>query len=150
MSYTTERLSIEKWFKDHYSLTPFGFDKHSFEPPRGQPSVRLNITSGESTRKTIGAPGANKTETVGVLQIMIYTPGGAGSVAWREIADTVVAVFRNARIGADGLALAPGSDDGAIIFGFYGDLPYVAGEQSDPPFDTVTLNAPFIRFGSNA
>lgn len=151
MTLVTERVAIERWFLDRAPLdVAIGWDGQTFKPdPEGQ-SIRLTIQNGIVLRESFGQPGQNLAAHVGVLQAQIMVPGGVGSDAWRGLADAVMGIFTGALMGPDGGPVESHAQPGIIQFGRDGNLPYIAGRTDDPPFTTVTVNAPFVRFERSA
>ena len=107
MNLDQERVAIETRFLSQWMTgspaalrTPVGMSGHSFEPPLGESSVRLTIRDGDSFNMSMGSPGSNLIRSVGVLFIEVYTVGGAGDKASRDLADRIEPIFTNWRSGS--------------------------------------------------
>ncbi|WP_182086950.1 hypothetical protein [Aureimonas sp. ME7] len=99
---------------------------HAFTPIAG--SVRLTILDGEGRQASVGTPGGNVVRYAGVIAIQVFTEGGKGTAASRELEDALSDLFRNAEIDS-------------IRCG----IPYVSGSVEDPPFLMQTVMVPFTR-----
>ena len=135
MSYADVRATIEQRFHDQWLTgspaalrTPVGWDGQAFEPPTGESSVRLSIREGEAFNASMGSPGSNIVRYPGVVMIQIFTPGGQGSKAARELADLIRPIFTNWR-------------SGSILFRTMSVLPPV----EDPPFYMLPVSFAFQR-----
>lgn len=127
MSYADERAAIEGHFLAGWGDRPApGMDGHAFKPTAG--SVRLTILNGEGRQASVGAPGVNVVRYAGVVSLQVFTEGGKGTAASRELEDAISDIFRNRTVGA-------------IRFG----IPYVSGSLQEPPFLVRTVMVPFTR-----
>ena len=106
MSFDSERSAIEARFLAQWVTgspasprTAIGMPGHTFTPPVGQSSVRLSILNGQGLNMSMGDPGANLVRYAGVLMINIFTPGGEGTKAARDLADLIQPIFTNWRSG---------------------------------------------------
>jgi hypothetical protein len=106
MNLDQERAAIETRFLAQWMTgspaalrTPVGMSGHSFEPPVGESSIRLTIRDGDSFNGSVGSPGSNLVRNVGVLFLEVFTPGGQGDKAARDLADLIEPIFTNWRSG---------------------------------------------------
>jgi hypothetical protein len=107
MSLDDFRASVEARFKTQWMTgspaalrTPVGFDGQAFTPPTDSSSVRMAILNGEAVNQSMGDPGSNVVRYPGVVMFQIFTPGGAGSKAARDLADLIRPIFTNWRSGS--------------------------------------------------
>jgi len=142
MSYDQERAAIEAYFNSNWSATPVGFDDHLFTPVAD--SVRLKIQDGVVLQGTIGGA-QNRIDHVGVLQIQIFVAGGKGSVSWRGYVETITQLFHGVIIDTSGVLITDPAN-AFIKFAPEGQYPYIGGNQMEPPFEIITVNAPFVRY----
>lgn len=142
MSYSTERFAIETYLAANWSATPLGMDYHTFTPVAN--SVCMMIQNGAKVQGSVGRI-SNRVEYVGLVQILIYTEPGKGSTAWRGYADTLDALFTNARLNALGAAITA-VDEEFIRFSPRDQHPSIAGSQVNAGLMSTTFNAPFSRY----
>lgn len=145
MTYQTERSAIEAYFAANW-IGAIGYDAQEFTPSNG--SIRLTINSGAVMQGSVGRT-LNRINHIGTLVVSIYTNGGAGSVAWRTIAETVQNMLFQKRLTTAGvLATTPGST--FIRFSppelSPNEHPYISASFADAPFHIANLTAPFVRY----
>lgn len=145
MTYATERRAIEAYFAANWT-GHIGFDAHQFEPAYG--SVLLTIKSGAVLQGSIGRQ-ANRIDHIGTLTISIFTEGGAGSDAWRQIADAAFGLLFETRLSDVG-AIAATTAETFIRFSppqlSPNEHPYIAASFVTAPFMQTNLVAPFVRY----
>lgn len=107
MSLDQERQLIEARFLAQWvtgspsaARTAIGLPGHAFTPPTDASSVRLSILDGQGFNLSMGDPGANLVRYAGVVVIQIFTPGGVGTKAARDLADLIQPIFTNWRSGS--------------------------------------------------
>lgn len=143
MTYALERSAIEQYLIDGWaSATPIGFDRQTFEPVAN--SISLTINGDNVIQGSIGRS-ANRIESLGLVQVMIYTEAGKGSSGWRGYADALHALFFQARITSAGAAISA-VDQEFIRFSPNQQHPYVAATQVHEGLMMTTFNAPFVRY----
>lgn len=145
MSYSTERRAIEAYFTANW-VGAIGYDAHAFTPTAG--SVLLTINSGAALQGSVGRL-ANRIDHIGTLTVSIFTYGGQGSEAWRQIADTAFGLLFETRLDDDG-AVSATTADTFIRFSppqlAPREHPYIAASFPAPPFHQTNLIAPFVRY----
>ncbi len=146
MTYQLERAAIETFLNAQWAgATPIILDGQSGAATAN--SISLTINSGDVMQGSIGRA-ANRLEYIGLVQILIYTDAGKGSAAWRGYAETLMGIFREARITTAGIAISAPSDE-FIRFSPSAQHPYIAGTQTEANLVTTTFNVPFIRYGTS-
>lgn len=127
MGYSSERAAIETLLNSAWGgSTPIGYDGEAFKPVYN--SIRLTILSGKARNASIGAPGSNLARYTGVVAIQVFTKGGEGTSASRDIEDRLSDIFRNKTLG--GIRLG---------------VPYVQTSLEEAPFLIRTMMVPFER-----
>lgn len=145
VTYATERAAIEAYFVANWTGA-IGMDAHAFKPAIG--SILLTINSGVVLQGSMGRV-LNRKDHIGTLTVSIFTEGGMGSAAWRDLADDLQALLEEKRLTTAG-ALATGP--GATFIRFsppeIGDNrhPYIAASFPAAPFHQTNLIAPFVRY----
>lgn len=146
MTYQLERAAIEKFLNTSWAgATPIILDGQAGAVTAN--SISLTINSGDVLQGSIGRA-SNRLEYMGLVQILIYTEAGKGSAGWRGYAETLMGIFREARITSAGVAIAA-VDEEFIRFSPAAQHPYIAGTQTEANLMTTTFNAPFIRYGTS-
>ena len=135
MSFDSERATIESRFASQWvtgspasARTAVGYDGQAFTPPTGESSVRLSIRSGDAVNQSMGSPGSNVIRQTGVVFVEVFTPGGRGSKAARDLVDLIKPIFTNWR-------------SGNLLFRTMSVSPPI----EDAPFYKLTVTFPFQR-----
>lgn len=149
MTYELERSAIETYVRSFWNdRTPLGMDGHVFKPAAN--TCRLHIVSGRVFQGSIGRI-RNRKDHVGVVMFSIYTAGGAGSNAWRSLADAAMEMFHEVTIDQYGEV----SRDPSVSFVRWsppgsgneeGQHPYIGVMETEEPLYKVNVNAPFVRY----
>lgn len=145
MTYALERQAIATYLAANWTGA-IGHDAHQFTPEYG--AIRLTINSGAVLQGSIGRT-ANRIDHIGTLTVTIYTEGGKGSDAWRQIADDLIVLLENIRLADDGTeATAPGETFIRFSPPEMGENahPYIGASFADAPFHITNLIAPFVRY----
>ena len=143
MSYEAERFSITTFLKSRnfFQLSPFGLDGESVEISDG--AGFMTILPGSAAQRSVGSPGANLHEYVGVLAITFFHGGGKGTRPSRMKADVIIEALTGLKLDETGSLASDGSQ---IVIDFArAGCPYISGSEQEPPFIRTVVNAPFIR-----
>jgi hypothetical protein len=144
VSYDIERKAITNFInsQSYFGLSPFGLD--------GAPVVLtddsgfMTILNGQALQASLGSPGANRHDYVGVLSITVLTPGNTGASGATGFIDTIIAAFTGRKLDEDGNAPSAGSTV-IIDFGRDGLVPHVSSKRQEAPYLRTVINAPFVR-----
>jgi hypothetical protein len=144
MTYALERQCIETYFNTEWAArTALGFDGHEFTPAHD--TVQLFIQSGEAFQGSIGRA-SNRIDHAGLVQVMVYVNSGDGSATWRSRVEGVIDTLFNKRLTSAGAVVGSG-DTEFLRFSPQDQHPYIAGQERGINLTTVTVNAPFLRYG---
>lgn len=148
MSLQTGRRAIEVYTAANWTdPAPIGFDGHPFAV--SAPSIRMSITEGAVRQSSIGKV-TNTVHQIGLVTFQIFVDGGKGSNEWRGLADTLIGLFHNKVIDADGALVTSGAQTALVRFSppelGEGQHPYIAGQFEEPPYYQVNLICPFVRY----
>ncbi|WP_212525852.1 hypothetical protein [Actibacterium sp. MT2.3-13A] len=141
MSYEIERKVITNYLQaqSFYGLTPFGLDGDDVTVADG--AGFMTLIPGEARQTSIGAPGANCHEYVGILAITIIE---GDSPSARAVADAVIADLTGLKL--DEAGTTPDAASTVVIdFGRNGFSPYLASSRAEAPYHRAVVNAPFVR-----
>ena len=144
MSYEIERKVITNYLQTQsfYGMSPFGLDGEASNMAAG--AGFMTLLSGRAAQRSIGAPGANLHDYVGVLAITIITEGGKGSTAGRVTADLIVADLTGRKLDETGGA--PSVSSAVVIdFAREGLAPYLSSSRPEAPNHRTVVHAPFVR-----
>lgn len=144
MSYEIERKVITNYLQaqSFYGLSPFGLDGEAVTLQAG--AGFMTILNGQATQTSMGSPGSNLHQYVGVLAITVITEGGKGTKAARDFADTIINDLTGLKLDETG---NPPSGSSAVVIDFAnnGFAPYISSSRSEAPNHRTVINAPFTR-----
>lgn len=93
MSFSDERIAIEKRLDDRWSTTPIAFENVPFTAPEDGLYVALDIIAGEGIQQDINSNPRHR--YVGIIQVRVNVPAHQGSATARTYADTIAGFFRS-------------------------------------------------------
>lgn len=75
------------------SATAIAWPDEKFTPPDGAIWVRYNSTETDGFQATMGSPGSNRFQHIGLVTVQLFAPQGDASIDIRAKADDVLAIF---------------------------------------------------------
>lgn len=143
MSYEVERIVITNWIRgrEFFGLCSFGLDGNI--STMVNESGWMNLLPGNAAQISVGSPGANLHQYVGVLAITVITEGVLGSGPGRVFADRIIDAFTGLKLDERGDVVAAGATT-VIDFARAG-VPYIADSTPIPPFHQTVVNCPYTR-----
>jgi hypothetical protein len=94
MSFSDERIAIEKRLNDRWTTTPIAFENVPFSAPNDGSYVALDLLTGDGQQQDIASNARHR--FVGVIQVRVVVPAHQGSSTARGYADTIAGYFRGA------------------------------------------------------
>lgn len=144
MSYEIERKVITNHLQaqNFFDLSPFGLDDDGITLAPG--AGFMKILPGEGRQSSMGSPGANLHDFVGLLAITILAEGGQGSSTGRAKADEIISEFTGLKLDETGGT--PTSSSAVVInFARNGLAPYIASARNEGKLHRTVVHAPFLR-----
>lgn len=140
MSIDLERQQIEAKYKANaiagVEFAYDGFPLELIDPATGLsnvPAIDLHIISGEAQQASIGAPNSNITRNTGIAMFTIYTEGGQGSVEANGLANQIMDLYRNEKLGT-----------------VWCKIPYPTQPDAEEPYYKLNVVVPYQRDEFNA
>lgn len=147
MSYETERIAITNKIQsdNFYGIPQARFALEGEGANVSTPnSGFMIILSGQANQISVGSPGSNLHDYVGVLSITVITEGGKGSSEGKAIADQIINAFTGLKIDENG-NIPSNASAMTIDFARNGLAPYISDARAESPNYRTVVNAPFVR-----
>lgn len=143
MSYEAERKAIARRIETiAHGLTSISHDGETHTVVAN--TAFVDVVNGQSTQRSIGAPGSNLHYYPAVVFITIITEGGKGSSAAQVIADKIIDNLTGAKFNENGVTPTSTSEM-TLDFAQLGQTPHVSEKRNEAPYYRLIVNAPFVR-----
>lgn len=101
MNYSAAILAIESYFANNWTgceKVVYGNDAPVTTDPDNdvdqQPWIRFTINHADGRQKSLGSPGGNRFEHIGIVTIQIFTPEGDYAIKNRELTNTALEMYQ--------------------------------------------------------
>lgn len=81
--------------------TPLTFENEKFEPPEGQPWVRLTVRNIQAVQRTLGRPGNRRFQRDAMMLAQVFVPGDTGTKESDSLTEALRGIFEG--VSFDGL-----------------------------------------------